>query len=979
MENTMKTQNKINLTKTLNMDKMHIILLGVMICLMPFFSGLFFYKSILMTMIMGSSVLVVLNIVGYLKARDHQELLYFQGFEFFYLILILGYLLNLILGNSVSYFGTFFELQKYTFLLLLLSYVSQNLKQVELKHRIMHIIVFSGFCISILAVCAVSGLIEIKDAFLDTRFTATFQYANTFATFLFPSIIFSIYLGVLEKNNYKRFYLSSCQFIFMLLFVFTYSRGAWLILPVAIIGTLIALPKGTKSLALFGIVANFVIIAMVSKPFYNSNISTIAIKYNTLLIVLVGMVIFGLVQLAIKFLESKVKLKTLKIPKFVIFGLVGILLTSASVMVTLDQPLVSDNIGEHKQGNASISRIVENINPEENYFINFEVDSSLGLDKGGYQLILQEVDVEGNVTAVSIEKVEAKEISTSRQVIILKFNTTTRADQLKVQLNVGLNNERIEISNFKILDENQKLVKKIKLSYRFLPEFIVSRINSINLNEKVSVGSRLTTYKDAFAILKETSLIGNGGGAWESLYPMFQSELYYTMIVHNYIAQLVVDLGLLGILSIIVLVGLLIFNWIKAFRNNDSLNQILLVSASVLLIHSFLDFNFAYLSIQILFVLTIGILSSEYRTGKLEIKKHFYNMISVLLGMILIISSTCFYISENKAEAAKKALRDGEREEATNLFLSSINLNPYKVDSRYELGNIYNTIASETGQKDLTQKSEEILSFARKYSRNEPSVIKVLMDTLIVKGDFEGVASLGKELIKKAPLRQDVYDAQLNAYLTIGNYYINKGDFTNGSKYYEMVSSAIAIRENYNLNIDRPEKFSNDYMAMVNKLFYFVNHKENISELEKIQSVVENSYFLFDVNHDNIPDEFKIVKMGQEDLFFISAEGLKIFSGSDGIYKSLSLQANKNYKIKLVINSELTNINDFEDNILKINSQANYESEIIVGSIENNNGFLEILVRTGDIYNADKHSIQIRNLMDSYTLSIKALEIYEIQ
>jgi len=249
----MKTQNTIISTKNLNMDKIHLFLLGLMICLMPFFSGLFFYKSILMTMIMGSSVLVVLNIVDYLRARSDQKPRYFNGFELFYLILILGYLLNLILGNSVSYFGTLFELQKYTFLLLLLSYVNQKLKQVKSKYKIMHIIVFSGFCTSILAVLAVSGLIEIKDAFLDTRFTATFQYANTFATFLFPSIIFSIYLGALEKNNYKKFYLSSCQFLFLLLFLFTYSRGAWLILPLALIGTLIALPKGTKSLAPLGI------------------------------------------------------------------------------------------------------------------------------------------------------------------------------------------------------------------------------------------------------------------------------------------------------------------------------------------------------------------------------------------------------------------------------------------------------------------------------------------------------------------------------------------------------------------------------------------------------------------------------------------------------------------------------------------------------------------------------------------------------
>lgn len=110
---------------------------------------------------------------------------------------------------------------------------------------------------------------------------------------------------------------------------------------------------------------------------------------------------------------------------------------------------------------------------------------------------------------------------------------------------------------------------------------------------------RWTVYGSVFQVIGEFFPLGSGPGTFADVYPRLQPlELsYFVNHAHNDYLEWVVEVGLLGVIAILWIVGLYCYRWLKLWRTSDSNEIVLLqmgggVAALVMALHSTLDFNF---------------------------------------------------------------------------------------------------------------------------------------------------------------------------------------------------------------------------------------------------------------------------------------------------------------------------------------------------------------------------------------------------
>lgn len=125
----------------------------------------------------------------------------------------------------------------------------------------------------------------------------------------------------------------------------------------------------------------------------------------------------------------------------------------------------------------------------------------------------------------------------------------------------------------------------------WLPE----TIKQISL-EQHSVQERILFYKDSVEVWKDYPWFGAGGGAWRVLYEQYKSLPYSSTQAHSFYMQTLVEVGLIGALSLFAVFAFLIIRGLQAvFKQRD--NTVLLTSmviAITLLLHSAIDFNMTY-------------------------------------------------------------------------------------------------------------------------------------------------------------------------------------------------------------------------------------------------------------------------------------------------------------------------------------------------------------------------------------------------
>jgi O-antigen ligase len=153
-----------------------------------------------------------------------------------------------------------------------------------------------------------------------------------------------------------------------------------------------------------------------------------------------------------------------------------------------------------------------------------------------------------------------------------------------------------------------------------LPHSIRDRIVNFSDQENSYI-SRSAFYKDSFGLIKDYPIFGAGGGAWSSLYQVYQSYHYTSRQAHNFIIQYLVETGVFGI---VVLFGFLVYILITFFKNHILNKEVLtqeerivfVMIASAILAHSLLDFDMSFVYLGALVFLSLGGMSAAPHHAK---------------------------------------------------------------------------------------------------------------------------------------------------------------------------------------------------------------------------------------------------------------------------------------------------------------------------------------------------------------------------
>lgn len=348
-----------------------------------------------------------------------------------------------------------------------------------------------------------------------------------------------------------------------------------------------------------------------------------------------------------------------------------------------------------------------------------------------------------------------------------------------------------------------------------LPETIQKRISSINL-ETSSVVTRTLFNQNAKEMIKDYPIFGAGGGAWKEQYQRYQSFPYTSSQAHNFFYQMTIEIGLLGILTFISFLLLIIISIIKSRKQleEDENNRLLTfgLMATLLLLHSFMDFNISYVYFQVLVIIILSMISYPLNWKFSKQKTLTYIMISVL-----IVTTLTSIIYSGKFIYANKVVKDIVGitfNEAEQKLDKAISLNPYEVKYRLQKISVYQQLLNKTQDNKIKQnillEAEGILDM----DQVNPAVMLQISQIYANMGYLSNSMQLLEKGIENGPWRKELYDQYIIYAFNLARYYKNQGDQV---KYDEMINK---INDLYNEILDKREFLDQQIPALQYRLFY---------------------------------------------------------------------------------------------------------------------------------------------------------------
>jgi O-antigen ligase/tetratricopeptide (TPR) repeat protein len=234
----------------------------------PFFRGLFFPGEQQWTLIFAA-LLFLVTWWGKLSNREVSFLR--KPLDYFVLALVLSYIVSFFFAANPKL--AMAEIIKYTLYFLVYWLASQLVKNHKDVKWLLHAIYLAGIGVALAGVMTASGLIHIKDGFLYGRIFSTMQYPNALAAYLAALSFIGIYLWLnsanrgqdgpnTEKPDGKElipgFLYAVGNYILLLIYIGTGSRGGLIVYPGVLLIYFICLDKEHRYLAFGHFVLTFV-------------------------------------------------------------------------------------------------------------------------------------------------------------------------------------------------------------------------------------------------------------------------------------------------------------------------------------------------------------------------------------------------------------------------------------------------------------------------------------------------------------------------------------------------------------------------------------------------------------------------------------------------------------------------------------------------------------------------------------------------
>lgn len=241
-----------------------------------------------------------------------------------------------------------------------------------------------------------------------------------------------------------------------------------------------------------------------------------------------------------------------------------------------------------------------------------------------------------------------------------------------------------------------------KLVERILPTQILARIMDIDLEARSSI-ERIYWTREALEKLRESPVIGFGGGAWEATYRSHQGYFYNTTQVHNDWAQLWLEVGTIGFLLFVGVWLLMFYTGWQNYRRGSPEERLcqaaVLAAAAGIGAHSLIDFNFALASVPILVWALFGITRAQQEiyspSEKVLPAKNFAGLRPVFLSaaaglaIFLIIMAGALLIGNSYAKKAVAELNRQNQNNAVAMFEKASAYDRFNAGYLADLGQLY--------------------------------------------------------------------------------------------------------------------------------------------------------------------------------------------------------------------------------------------------------------------------------------------------
>lgn len=607
---------------------------------------------------------------------------------------------------------------------------------------ILHILLAAGVAVALGGLGTAAGTWDLHGAYVGGRIFTPLQYPNTGAAYL--TAAYFVALGL--SNRVERWYLRPVYLvpaiILFITFIFTYSRGAWLLMPPLAALFVLIVGRGSRMrmaiyLALSGIVS-LLLMARIDNALRGDSPSMV---WKYLLFAVCLMVAGGVLTELFLFLSWKLKAAVAGAATLLVL-LVGFQL----LLPVLGRPLHLERKPDEKPADKYLEQRVGDISPGDKYLLSLEVDA-LQEPVGGennepdyaWRLLVLAYNLDDKRTTLLDHREGPTQGWENRE---FELQPGEDAERLEVRLYNYFSGTAVSARN--VLLQNSRGERPLNfMLHRILPDRIYSRMFSIGAGES-SVEGRLTFFRDALKIIGDYPILGAGGGGWKALYLGYQEKLYSTTEVHNHFLQVWIEAGTLGFLAFIGIWVFFIQAFLRGFFNNNTTLEkknywaTVFVPAVALGAHSAIDFNLSLGAVSIFLFALLGAgrsldveegyFASVFSGWRKKITSFGLPLPSwtacaagILAGFFILVISISLWNGFRFGVEAERKLQENHIQEAIALFERAIGADPYQAVNYINLGRIYERLSnSEENSSVVPQLQEMALNLMRKAYELEP-------------------------------------------------------------------------------------------------------------------------------------------------------------------------------------------------------------------------------------------------------------------
>ncbi|SDY66687.1 O-Antigen ligase [Proteiniborus ethanoligenes] len=838
----------------------YIVFWGICLLLFigPYFRGLFFETEFLPAGIYTFSLALIWMISKY-KDKDYK--LIRSSIDILVLGLTLMYFVSIIYGVNTRLailealkYGNYFAIY----------IIGRDLISDE-KHQkyLLNTIVISAIGIALVGIGSAIGTWEYNGAVIGGRISSTFQYPNTLASYLAAVFILTIGLIIMTENNKLKALYGASSSLMLFTFILTYSRGMWLILPALLLILFITIPNRRKLETIIYIITS----AIISIPLaflFNSKLSTMGSGLWGIVLGLVvasALLTYGISKIAKKLQEVSIKML------LIFIGILVVLFVAlASVALTTTTSLTLNNDTTEDKW-TSVVRNIKDIFPEEEYELIVKYTGTNPEDKPHIGIVrLYGVRLENNEE--KLDRIEFVNLEENQGELNLSFTTLDNIEGLRVYFDNYYSSTSITYTEASIFDKTTgELIKEIPLKFKYIPENIYNRFQSISTKERSSQ-ARLAFYKDGFKVIKEYPILGTGGGGWLTLYQMYQSYLYWTTQAHNYFLQMWIEVGIFGLGLFIASLLLLVYKLLRRYKdieseNNKILLSIIFTAVFGILVHAFMDFDLSLVSLTNILWVFIGVLASytlpienkdtiTSKSKKKAFKPQFgyMNIVFSVFLLLVILGSSSLILSDSYKEKALAANERQDINEATKYFEKAAKLDPFMPEYRIDLGTFYRVMYQMTNDSDYISKAVASVEKGLELGQYNSNLHTICSSFFMNIGQVDRALELVEKSIELQPMRVENYVQKTDAYLTVFYHYIDQGYIERAK---EIIEQGYAIKQqikDINTIAQRPLKYNEDLLYNIGFIQFNYDNLNNQEYIIGDDYVLDFAYY-FDLDTDN--------------------------------------------------------------------------------------------------------------------------------